>query len=1004
LIKKLGEGDAGEVYLVEAPAEQRRGILKKPAHSAFPGDVARQAAQIEAEGGILRALHPLLEANPGLKVSVPALLDQSQPGSEGREQLFIVVEQAPGFDLSVLARLSTLGSLTSSEIPGSNHSPASPFLESIAVNKQIPETLLTSIVISLMDTLEFIHTQAIESSEGEKAGLLWNDVKPEHLFWDPVNSHLTVIDWGNARFLEADGATSDRQHSILDDYRQFGDALGRYLSANAPELKSRLHWPDPFRIEDASAEQITALRERAVKLHQKQVKALKSLKKQEEDLTKPGPLLENHLQSLIENHDQLLRSGAAPDYAAALRFVNTYANQLIRAEDFENLRDAADWAGRLPEANGETWQLIRRITQIASRSEGNPRRHFGEALQAAIAAQWTDTLWHLLTALQDLPEPDWWYDLTSNLRRQQLTLDSQAITPLVAIKRVLLTLTDLARQIEDRTTLRRNPDQAAETPGAPSTRLENLRRLIDKLKTELIPNWKRKDPAPPHASLYYSDIDAFLEDLKAVLPESQPPIVQALAQPRAQVNQVLTAWNQKEFAQASLALRQLLLWDPDRRRLLAADEAILSAPTWLRRVHLGPRRGESTQAYISELEFSGRELRNRVGPADWLDLILDGLKRLRRGIWPADLLAEAPLLIKEMPWMARFQRQDLTSTAAGIPVKAEPDTAPKPVLNGLSNGRLGEAGEMLLHEPLDTWVPEARGSSARVYLGSLHGENAKTLQAAIKLMRPDQTGYALPLFREEVLVLNRLQDVPGVTQMLECGFILFDEGNEMPHEITPAPAHHLTGEVLRISLRRAQLFIDQLESRVADGWIPYIAQERRKKEENLLYYCDAGTTNGRFLPLSELLRMTVQICDIIEAAHQRNVVYRDHKILHYYWNDDANGIFVIDWNVARLHEDGLPEIEKQMDLVQFGARALHHILTGRTAPGALPMGPTRPEEIEAAAHSYSTQWTYDDRRLSDELKSIIERVLAGSYTSAAALRDDLKQAYLHLPADNNRAG
>jgi hypothetical protein len=91
------------------------------------------------------------------------------------------------------------------------------------------------------------------------------------------------------------------------------------------------------------------------------------------------------------------------------------------------------------------------------------------------------------------------------------------------------------------------------------------------------------------------------------------------------------------------------------------------------------------------------------------------------------------------------------------------------------------------------------------------------------------------------------------------------------------------------------------------------------------------------------------------------------------------------------------DIEKQMDLTQFGARALHHILTGRTAPGALPLGPTRPEEIEAAATTYTPQWTYDDRRLPQDLKDVIERVLGGSYSSAAVLREDLKRCYLELP-------
>ena len=67
--------------------------------------------------------------------------------------------------------------------------------------------------------------------------------------------------------------------------------------------------------------------------------------------------------------------------------------------------------------------------------------------------------------------------------------------------------------------------------------------------------------------------------------------------------------------------------------------------------------------------------------------------------------------------------------------------------------------------------PEARGSSARVFSGLLRDAQGKTVPAAIKLMRMDKVDYALPLFREEVLVLNAMRGVPGITPLLECGFL-----------------------------------------------------------------------------------------------------------------------------------------------------------------------------------------------------------------------------------------
>ena len=163
-------------------------------------------------------------------------------------------------------------------------------------------------------------------------------------------------------------------------------------------------------------------------------------------------------------------------------------------------------------------------------------------------------------------------------------------------------------------------------------------------------------------------------------------------------------------------------------------------------------------------------------------------------------------------------------------------------------------------------------------------------------------------------------------------------------------------------------------------------------------YCDAGYNHGWFLPLRESLLLAIQICDILQYAHDRNIVYRDHKILHYYWDVDTHGVIMIDWNIAKRHSQGLSDAERQFDLVQFGARALHHILTGRPALGALPLGPNRPEEIEQASSSYPVKWTYDDERLPLRVKEILEQVLNQGFSQVRELRAHLAQMYQEIPA------
>ena len=232
--------------------------------------------------------------------------------------------------------------------------------------------------------------------------------------------------------------------------------------------------------------------------------------------------------------------------------------------------------------------------------------------------------------------------------------------------------------------------------------------------------------------------------------------------------------------------------------------------------------------------------------------------------------------------------------------------------------------------------------------------------------------------------------------MLECGFLRLDPGQEIPSDEDQSTGRGLSGKALRYGPEGVHNFVNDLEKRAWSGWLPYLALEKQDRTSNLLLLCDTGYTRGRFMPILEGLRLGIQICEILKSAHSRNVVYRDHKILHYFWEERYNGVFMIDWNIAKRFPQGLSPEDIQFDLVQFGARALHHIITGRAAPGSLPLGPTRPDEIDAASHTYSAQWTYDDQRLPREIKEILERLLSGGYSNARELRQDLYTTYQQL--------
>lgn len=323
----------------------------------------------------------------------------------------------------------------------------------------------------------------------------------------------------------------------------------------------------------------------------------------------------------------------------------------------------------------------------------------------------------------------------------------------------------------------------------------------------------------------------------------------------------------------------------------------------------------------------------------------------------------------------------------------------------------GPNQKMTLTEPLDTWlsvglrdiaVPEAVGSSARVFrlhYKPLMGDFAN--YPVIKVMRHDKTHYALPLFESEARILDRMKEVPGITPLLGLGFLQLSEG-EWPLEIAPltktleetASASQLSGTAELYAPDEVEIFLNLLQQKVEEGELAFFVFPRRW-EDNLFLRCDAGYTRGEYrrsFPVELALKAAVQISKILEAAHARNIVYLDHKILHYYWNEPRQQVFTLDWNIGRIIDNGNTQEVFAFDVLQFSARALHHMLTGRQAPGSVKVGPNLVEEIQNAPDHYEPIWTYDDqKRLSQDELDLLSAALQGKYQTAADLLAELER-------------
>lgn len=326
--------------------------------------------------------------------------------------------------------------------------------------------------------------------------------------------------------------------------------------------------------------------------------------------------------------------------------------------------------------------------------------------------------------------------------------------------------------------------------------------------------------------------------------------------------------------------------------------------------------------------------------------------------------------------------------------------------------KLGVKFDHYLAEPLDTWlsaglhdfaVPEAAGSSARVFLfKNTRSVSSLNKDLAFKVMRYDKRSYAAPLFKQELLIMQGLDAKPGLTPMVGSGFLKTIEQTRWPVEQAPltksleleSSGLQINGKLLTFDPSETDTMLAEFDQRLNADWLPFLVFERRW-EDNLYLLCDAGYTRGAFLKnltIQQVLKIAVQICELLQYAHSAGAVYRDHKLLHYYWNDLRQQVIMIDWNIGLWSPGKLTPETIQFDLLQFSSRALHHLFTGRQAPGSVAVGPNRPEDIENAPRRYKASYPYDvQKRLNQEEMHFLERALNGDFMTADQMADALKQ-------------
>ncbi|GAB1420153.1 hypothetical protein MASR2M15_02350 [Anaerolineales bacterium] len=222
-----------------------------------------------------------------------------------------------------------------------------------------------------------------------------------------------------------------------------------------------------------------------------------------------------------------------------------------------------------------------------------------------------------------------------------------------------------------------------------------------------------------------------------------------------------------------------------------------------------------------------------------------------------------------------------------------------------------------INQPIDTF---ALGHYARVF-------NADQLETgasvAFKVMRAEHLNsdgelrWEYRAFANEAEILMALAESPHTVKLLECGFVSSEE--EAPTK----------GKIERMGLDVAN-FSRSLSRYSYEAWRPYLVLEELPRSNNLFYLMKPSSPGTRWrLPSEEGLSLALQFANLLRTAHEKNIVYLDHKLEHVYW--DGVHLQIIDFNSSQQlsGKTGL-EMQKAKDIHNLCVGILYPIFTGMT--------------------------------------------------------------------------
>jgi hypothetical protein len=581
----IGSGDAGEVYAVTCLDQpDLAGMMKKPTRIATAGTIQRQASQIAREAQALARLDGL----PTGKAHPPCLLDQAPEFTLGTANYFIISETALGEDLnSLLSNIRKIG-------------------------KPFPRRVIMTVLDALFDMFSRAH----------KAGVLWNDVKLDHIYWHNPTGKIGVIDWGNALFLDSD----DRQTPPRwEDYQQMVDTLGDFLKRNAPELYVDLGWEE-FHDQTLDSSRVSVLARRIS--YQQQVIALQMMEYQSliRVVLSADPSLEG-LRKIAEYKQFLEKIGATWNQEGVLEYSQSLVTSALTETDRQTSVSATALVWEIfADSLNLPWHLMReycRYTDILTHAA------FPDLAKQTLKANWSDAVWAASTIASQTPVPDWWDRLIPVMR--QTALATTTPPPYHACQNLL--------------NWAQNQKQKSLT--------DNLIAILQ--------TWRTTGTDLEQSPFNYAVLDIVREnqDLPSRL---RSEIKQSFAPGEEAIRELVKVWKNADWDALPKSFRRVITWDPDRWGVFTLAKQVESFQAWLKSLYEGPKPGVNPRGFLEDLVENRPKIEHLLGMPPWLASMLKMLNAINQGALISTFQADVD---RYCPWLLAYP--DISTAEVRLP-------------------------------------------------------------------------------------------------------------------------------------------------------------------------------------------------------------------------------------------------------------------------------------------------------------------------------------------------